>query len=68
MTSIIFPTSFRGKSKFVIFVREDIFCYRSEIKWVTTLMALSLAFVLSNALRGAKMEGNFSIVCQCAQN
>ena len=68
MTSIIFPTSFRGKSRFVIFVREDIFCYRSEIKWVTTLMALSLAFVLSNALHGAKIEGNFSIVCQCAQN
>ena len=54
MTSIIFPTSFCGKSKFVIFVREDIFCYRAEIKWVTTLMALSLAFVLSNALHGAK--------------
>ena len=35
---------------------------------MTTLMALSLAFVLSNALHGAKMEGNFSIVCQCAQN
>ena len=68
MMSIIFPTSFRRKSKFVIFVREDIFCYRSEIKWATTLMVLSLAFVLSNALRGTKMEGNFSIVCQCAQN
>ena len=67
MTSIIFSTSFCGKSKFVIFVRGS-FCYRSEIKWVTTLMALSLAFVLSNALHGAKMEGNFSILCQSAQN
>ena len=35
---------------------------------MTTLMVLSLAFVLSNALHGAKKEGNFSIVCQCAQN
>ena len=32
MTSIIFPTSFRGKSKFVIFVREDIFLLQSGDK------------------------------------
>ena len=50
-------TRFRGKNKFALFAREEKFCYKSKMKWVTALIALSLLFLLSDVTHAAKLEG-----------
>ena len=50
-------TRFRDKNKFALFAREEKFCYKSKMKWVTALIALSLLFLLSDITHAAKLEG-----------
>ena len=58
MMSIFYFTRFRGKNKFALFAKEEkLFCYKSNMKWVTALIALSLLFLLSDVTHAAKLEG-----------
>ncbi|XP_022795309.1 uncharacterized protein LOC111333925 [Stylophora pistillata] len=56
--SVIYFTRFRDKSKCALFVRNNKLFYKSEMKWVTALLALSFAFFLSNATHGSRLEGS----------
>ena len=58
VTSIFTSLRFRGKSKVALFVREKKkFGDKSEMKWVTAIIALSLLSLYSNATNIANLDG-----------
>ena len=58
VTSIFTSLRFRGKSKVALFVREKKkFGDKSEMKWVTAIIALSLLSLFSNATNSANLDG-----------
>ena len=59
--SVIYFTRFLDKSKCALFVRDNKLFYKSEMKWVTALLALSFVFFLSSATHGARLEGKFNV-------